>query len=266
MSTMDYLDLSNLLRFDLMSKDDRIQILLIKIFVLSFLVAILSRWPYSTGFFTFLCLFQIHVLGFVPEEHDYWIGLTIQTVGSWIVSMLLGYLSETFVSFCRRYARNACNYIAKFLGSFAICVAVLGSTGCLWYFKQCYRCVTRPLKRFSAALSRARVAFYGGIDTNIPDNGNGHNTPGDFHENSVHGFDDVESKDEANKENRDASTTPSTLTAGTVAMTLSDFDKRSSCIRIMSQLSHVRRLQDSSEGSDAHEDSSEESDAHGHSE
>jgi hypothetical protein len=81
-----------------------------------FFVAIVffSRWPHTTAFFTLLCLAQIH-FDFVPQDHNYWNGLAIQAAATWILSMQLGKLSETFVGYCWRNARHASNYNVKLL-------------------------------------------------------------------------------------------------------------------------------------------------------
>jgi hypothetical protein len=301
---MDYLDdLSNLFGFDLTSKDDRMLVFLVQMF-LGQMIATFSffRWPCSTGCFTLLCLTQMY-FGIVPQDHDYWNGLAIQSALTWIVSMLLGKLSEFLVSFCWRNARNACNFTVKLLlvwpGSVALRVAL-----CVYvlYIRLMYylyvlhscRCVSRAIARFVAGLKRALVAFNGSTDTDtdIPDNENDHNTLGDFHDDSVcesesdadpdfeldHSDGELEydtdisddefqeAKDRASKGDKDASPTPSILTEDTEALTASGLDQQSSRIRSGSQSSNVRRLHDSSDESDAHEDSSEESDAHSHSE
>jgi hypothetical protein len=238
-----------------------------------FFVAIVffSRWPHTTAFFTLLCLAQIH-FDFVPQDHNYWNGLAIQAAATWILSMQLGKLSETFVGYCWRNARHASNYNVKLLlvrpVSFLTWVAICG---CNWsVFKFC-RFVTRA----TARLARALDAFNSDNDADIPDDEDDHGTLGDFHEDdSVYESEsDTEpdfelecdsdisdeevqdltnvSKDEANE---DASTVPSNLIAEILAMMPSGLDQRFSGIRSGSQSSNVRNIEDyckkSSEESD----------------
>ena len=91
------LDLSNLLRwFDLTWwKDDRIMEMMFFVTILYFI-----RWPHTAIFFTLLYSAQIH-FDFVPQDHNYWNGLAVQAAAAtWLLSMQLGKLSETFVSYC----------------------------------------------------------------------------------------------------------------------------------------------------------------------
>jgi hypothetical protein len=239
--TMDDLDLSDLLRFDLTSKDDRMQMMMSTVIIIVFLV----HWPHTTIFITLLCLAQIN-LGFVPQDHDYWKRLATQAAANLILSMRLANLSERLVGYCWRNVRDACICIFKFLfvrSILHIC-----------------RFVTRATARLVKDLASPPVAFNGEIP--IPDDESDHGTFGDFHSESMYESEtepafEVEHDSHVSKDklqdltneskheaNEDASTITSTLDPDTT-MTPSGLDQRSSRIlRSGSQSSNARRIED----------------------
>jgi hypothetical protein len=149
---MDDLDLSNLLGFDLTSKDDCMQIFLVAIFFYFW-------WPRSTGIFTFLCLAQMH-FGIVPKPALTWI-LAMQ------LAIHLGKLSETLASYCGRNTLKACNYTFKFLlvrpGLFVFWESLIC---CVHFYRYAFRFrrfFNRAIARLVAALARALAAFIGSL-------------------------------------------------------------------------------------------------------
>jgi hypothetical protein len=270
---MDDMDLSNVLRFDLTNKDDRM--LMYFVTIVSF-----SHWPHTTVFSTLLCLAQIH-FDFVPQDHNYWNGLARQAAATWLLSMQLGKLSEAFVGYCRRNARDACKYTVKLLlvwpGAFAIWVAIRSGSAFRRSIIKCWRFVTS----IRARLARALVAFKDDIDTDISDDESDHGTLDDFHEDDSMYESEYDTEpdseleydsDISNEEvhdlsnvedviaNEDTSTVLLALTADTAAMMPSGLDQPSSRIRSGSQSSNVRNIEN------YFRNSSEELDAHRHSE
>jgi hypothetical protein len=226
---MDDIDLSNLLRFDLTSKDDRMQIIFFVTIV--FLFQITSRWPLTMVFSTLLCSAQI-LFDFCPPDHDYWSRLAVQAAVTWLFSILLVKLSEMFVGYCRRTIRPV---------EFATRVAICGRVVYYWSVFEFYR--------FLGYLHEEDSMYESESDTEP-----------DFElecDSDISNDELQDLKNENDEANEDASTVPSNLIADTVAVMPSSLDQS---IRSGSQSSNVRNIEEYCKKS------SEESDTHLHSE